>query len=252
MAKVEGNKIILSKEEVQILKESTNLEIIPNKKGIFLLIDKNNNPDNEIQNKNNPSISNEQKEKLINKIKSKKLTDLVEGKFEDTLSKKEIETLKLLLEEKKIIIFKLNETYKKGVYKINENESNNRKIFDSEIFSVEKKPLPDYELEKDGFVATANLERARILSAEHKERIEEGELRGIKSFEGTYYLIQNQLLEDYSNKLIKIFNENEKINLIDLAQKLNTSIELTKIVCEFLKEDGEILEKKKGEYTYIN
>ena len=37
----------------------------------------------------------------------------------------------------------------------------------------------------------------------------------------------------------------------ELAQKINYSKLLTKIICEFLKEEGEILEKRKGQYAYI-
>ncbi len=246
MAKLDGNKLLLNKEELALLGESRELELIPNKKGIFLLIDKHidSNFTEEVLVEENTDQT-----QLLQKISEKKLTDLVEGKFENTLNKKEKELLKKLLEEKKVTIFKLNDSYKKGVYRVNEKTIVRK--FDTEKFNTEKKPLPDYDLEKDGFIATSNLERARILSAEHKERIEEGELRGIKSFEGTYYLIQNYLLENYTKIFLNIFNEKEKISLIELAQISNISIELAKIICEFLKEDGELLEKKKGEYTYI-
>lgn len=252
MAKIEGKNIVLSEEELEILKDSKELEIIPNKKGIFLLIDKSNNEikeEKEIMKKED--VEEELKIKLINKIKSKKLSDLVEGKFEETLSTKEVETLKQLLEEKRVIIFKLSDSYKKGVYKIN-SEENKETVYDSEKFTTDKKHAPDYNLEKDGFLATTNLERAKILSAEHKERIEDGELRGIKSFEGTYYLIDNDLLTNYTNKVINEFNKTQKIELVNLAQNLDASIELIKIVIEFLKEDGEIIERKKGTYQYIN
>lgn len=248
MAKIEGNRIILNQEEAELVKETTEVELIPNKKGIFLLIDKNiNNIEN-----NEQSLENNNEEKnLIKKIKEKKLNELVEGKFENTLSEKEKKILEKLLIERKVLIFKLSESYKKGVYKINEDNEPQKK-FDSENFKMEKKHLPDYDLERDGFIATTNLERARMLSAEHKERIEEGELRGIKSFEGVYYLIQNELLENYTIKLLQIFNEKNKTNLEELSKEVNASKELIKIICEFLKEDGEILEKTKEEYTYIN
>lgn len=247
MAKIDGNKIILNKDEIELIKNIEEFEIIPNKKGIFLLIDKN------IKSINNDELiskENNEEKNLLKKIKEKKLSELVEGKFENTLNENEKKILEKLLIERKVLIFKLSESYKKGVYRINENNETTKK-FDSEKFTLEKKHLPDYELENDGFVATTNLERAKILSAEHKERIEEGELRGIKSFEGIYYLIQNELLENYIIKVLKIFNEKNKIGLEELAQKTNASIELIKIVCEFLKEDGELLEKTKAEYTHI-
>jgi len=246
MAKLDGNKLLLNKEELTLLGESKELELIPNKKGIFLLIDKNTDT---THSEEVVVEKNEDEDQLLQKISEKKLTELVEGKFEETLNKKEKELLQKLLSEKKVTIFKLNDSYKKGVYRVNEKAT--LKKYDSEKFEIDKKPLPDYDLEKDGFFATSNLERARILSAEHKERIEEGELRGIKSFEGTYYLIQNDLLENYTKILLNIFNEKENNSIIELGKTANISLELVKIICEFLKEDGELLEKKKGEYTYI-
>jgi hypothetical protein len=252
MAKIIGENIVLNEEELKLIGKSTELELIPNKEGIFLLIDKNLNQSSESNILPKKEDVNEELEnKLINKIKSKKLSELVEGKFEDTLSTKEVEILNKLLEEKRIIIFKLNESYKKGVYKVNEEEEKEKK-FDSEVFTTDKKHAPDYTLEKDGFVATTNLERAKILSSEHKERIEDGELKGIKSFEGIYYLIDNDLLTNYMNKILNEFHNENKQELIELSEKVDASTELVKIVIEFLKEDGEIIERKKGNYQYIN
>jgi hypothetical protein len=284
MAKIVNGKIILTNEESLLLKENTEFELIPNQKGIFLLIEKTMATDashitcsiqdstkkenlelNEIEeikiNKNNieeikinKNEIDEVELEVIQKIKTAKLNDLVEGKFELTLNTEQKKALEKLIKEEKIILFKLNETYKKGVYKIVEEKKEiiNNTPKESEKFNATLKAIPDYTLEKDGFISTTNTERARILSSEYKEQIESNNLRGIKSFEGVYYLISDALIEKHLKNLLNILEKEKEMTIEELAKKENISTELTKIICEFLKEDGELLEKQKGKYKYIN
>ncbi len=266
MTKLENGKLILSKEEIELLKGVNDLELVPNQKGIFLLIDKKlakeashiacsieekQKENTEIKNEKENKVEerNEKQEEVIGLIKKAKLSDLVEGRFEKQLLEKQKQALLELVASGKVFVFKLNSSYKKGIYRVKEDEKVKR---ESEKFSNEKKPLPDYNLEKDGFIATSNTERARILSQEYRERIEKNELRGIKTFEGTYYLVENHLLEKHIESLLKIMQIEKQISLEELAKKENISTELCKILCEFLKEDGEIMEKKKGNYTFIS
>ena len=97
-----------------------------------------------------------------------------------------------------------------------------------------------------------NKEKKKAYNAEHKEEIKKGDLRGLKSFEGVYYLIDEYLLTKYTTKLLSFFENTPQTTVDDLAKEIDISVELAKIVCEFLKEDGELLEKKLGQYTYIN
>ncbi len=263
MAKIVNGKIILTNEESLLLKEGTEFELIPNQKGIFLLIEKNIATDashifcsiGDTSKKEEEQIEIDEVEiEVIQKIRTAKLSDLVEGKFELTLNPEQKKALTKLIKEGKIILFKLNETYKKGVYKIAEEkkETITNTPKESEKFNATTKAIPDYTLEKDGFISTTNTERARILSSEYKEQIEGNQLRGIKSFEGVYYLISDALIEKHLANLLNILEKEKEITLEELAQKENISTELTKIICEFLKEDGELLEKQKGKYKYIN
>ncbi len=252
MARVEENKLILSKEENDLLKKFKELELIPNQEGIFLLIDKEIAVKKEGKQVcvNVPLI--EEQEQVIGLIKKSRLNELVEGKFEEKLNEKQKKALLELVVQEKVFVFKLNDTYKKGVYRVKEEtlEEKKRLKKDSEEFNAEKKSPVDYTLEKDGFLSTTNTEKAKSLSYEFKEKIEEGELKGIKNFEGTYYLIETNLLGAYSQKINQALIEKE-LSLPELAKQVNISEELTKIICEFLKEEGEIIEKRKGKYQYI-
>jgi hypothetical protein len=254
MVKLEGKKLTLSEEEYVLVKKFEELELIPNQEGIFLLIDKKKAAEREGAQVcvNVPLL--EQHEEVIGMIKKARLSDLVEGKFENQLNAKQKQAMLELIASGRVFVFKLNDSYKKGVYRVKDEEEKNKKRTkrDSEDFNAPKKLPPDYILETDGFVATMNNERAKILSSEYRERIEAGELKGIKSFEGIYYLIETDLLDNYTKKVLGEFLEHNEMTQEEIAEKVNISIELAKIICEFLKEDGELLEKRKGKYKYIS
>lgn len=253
MAKVIGKNIVLSSEETSLLGEGKEFEVIPNHKGVFLLIDKSVMKEKEgtqvcVQ---VPALE-EEKQQVIGLIKKGNLSDLVEGKFELTLNEKQKKALLELVMSEKVIIFKLNQTYKKGVYRVKEEERNeNREKKESENELAVEKPYTEYTLEQDGFLIIKGKDRAANASYEYGRQIKEGLLRGIKSFDGNYYLIQNDLLEEYIHKIINAFANKTTQSLEELSKNIKTSQMLTKIICEFLKEEGEIMEKKKGLIHYI-
>jgi len=250
MAKLEGNKLILSKEETELLKGTGNLEIIPNKKGIFLLMDQTMvceipSP------KEKTDLLGEEKIKVLELIASGNLSNLVEGKFEEKLSEKEKKAFEELQKEGKIFVFKLNESYKKGVYRIKEDEPIAGEKKESENFFAKEKPTNEYTLEADGFIIFQGKENAYSASQQFGMQIKEGLLKGIKSFDGNYYLIETRLLGNYIQKIVLVFAAKKNLSAEELAQNINASKQLTKVICEFLKEEGQILEKKKGIYQYI-
>ena len=264
MVRVKDKQILLDDAEFELLKNFTEMELIPNREGIFLLIDKNKVLAEEGKQVCIDVPLIEEQHEIIEMVTNGNLKELVEGVFEDKLNDKQKKALLELKASGKVFLFKLNETYKKGVYKVRGEEKECVKkeldkieqkkkeiIFDSDNFNAEEKLIPDYVLEKDGFVATKNNERARILSVEHKEQIEGKELFGIKSFEGIYYLINGKLFEKYQTKIISLLETTNNLQIEEIAQKVNASIELVKIVIEFLKEEGELFEKTKGEISFI-
>ncbi|MEK6958868.1 MAG: hypothetical protein AABW59_02370 [archaeon] len=261
MAKVEKERIILSAEEAILLKGIAEVELIPNQKGVFLLIDKGIMGKNEgkevcvqVPAKEKPSDPKEEtRQEVAGLIKKGKLSELVEGKFEATLNEKQRKALLEMVVSGKIYVFKLNETYKKGVYRLNEEAEaeKEREKKDSENFGAPEKPIDEYNLGVDGFIIARYPERARNLSMEYETPIREGKLKGMKSFDGNYYLISTELLEAYIQKTMIAFGSAPTMTLEDLAKNTNASLTLTRIVCDYLKEEGELIEKKKGQYTYI-
>jgi hypothetical protein len=257
MAKVNNRTIELNEEEATLLMKHKELMLIPNQKGIFLLIDKELTQEKEGKQVcvTVPQKENLEKEKqeVIGLIRKENLSKLVEGKFEQTLNEKQRKALLELVATSQVFVFKLNETYKKGVYKIKEENSKeeNREKKESEDFNAKEKNPEEYSIKKDGFLITKSKERAAKISFEYEKEIKEGLLRGMKSFDGNYYLIQTDLLEAYIRKTVLCFNNKPTQTLEEQAKNINASKQLTQIINEFLKEEGEIIERKKGQYTYI-
>lgn len=254
MAKNDGKFLTLSNEEIALLKKYSELTLIPNQEGVFLLIDKNKLLENEgkevcIQVPQKETLD-EEAQQVIGLIRKGKLSELVEGKLEEKLNEKQKTALLELIKEGKVFVFKLNESYKKGVYRVKDEEET-KEILSKQTFDAEEKQIFEYDLDQDGFMIANNVNKARELSLEHEAKIKEGLLKGIKSFDGYYYLIKNEILEYYIKKAVVTLNEKEEQFIEELAKNINASKILTKIICEFLKEDGELIEKKKGKYKYV-
>ncbi len=253
MAKVVGKNIVLNQEEAELVGEGKEYEFIPNDKGIFLMIDKSHLKESEGKQVcvNVPSLE-EEKQQVIGLIKSTRLSDLVEGKFETILNDEQKKALLQLVTGGKVFVFKLNETYKKGVYRVKDEVLEEKKEKkESEYFDAPEKPFDKYTLEQDGFLIIKGKNSAADASYKFEKQIKEGLLRGIKSFDGNYYLIQTELLGDYLKKCVIAFGNNNTQTIEELSKNIKASQTLTRIICEFLKDEGELMERKKGQYSYI-
>ncbi|MFA5361076.1 MAG: hypothetical protein WC290_01360, partial [archaeon] len=124
-------------------------------------------------------------------------------------------------------------------------------VKESKNFNAIEKKIEEYNLEQDGFLIAKNTDKARALSFEYEGQIKEGMLKGIRTFDGNYYLIETDLLEEGLVKIINMFREKKSLTLEETSKLINYSKTLTKIICEFLKEEGELLEKRKDQYSYI-
>ena len=253
MVKVQGKNLTLTNDEAEMLGEANEYELIPNQKGTYLLIDKELLKEKNTPAPKKPISGVEEKEQVVGLIRKGRLSDLVEGKFESTLNDAQKKALLDMVISGKVFVFKLNETYKRGVYRVKDDEQNAEKGGKkaSEEFSAPEKPLEEYDLEKDGFLVVRSKDKASQVSYTYEKQIREGHLKGIRSFDGNYYLIQTDLLNNYINKTLFSMNQKTTQTIEELAQNLKVSKLLVKITCEFLKDEGELMEKKKGAYQYI-
>ena len=185
----------------------------------------------------------EGEQKIIGHLKKLSLSERVEGIFEKRLSGEELTKFREMLSENKVQKFKLNETYKKAVYQLPETQP--------QSFDNTEKPIDEYTLEKDGFLVVKNETRAKTLSEELKDRIKEGEIRGTRSFTGEFFIIKSDLLEKSIDKILSAMKQDKQSYLSGISKKTGLTKTLVAIALEFLKEEGQVLEKRKEFYQYI-
>ena len=211
------------------------------------------------------SVRNEEKpleERVLELLESTPFSDRVEGRFEKMLSPESLQTFRQLLQSKEIVRFKSSPQYQKAVYRSKREMSNPapapkekpKEKVDLSKLELDKthSNIEDYSLQKNGFVVVKNELRAKNLSFQLKAQINSGEVKGIKSFEGIFYIMKAPLFDHVREKLLPYFKEKREAAVDELAQKFNLSKDLVKGSCEFLKEEGELSEKRQGFFKYID
>lgn len=106
-------------------------------------------------------------------------------------------------------------------------------------------------LEIEGFTICKDTNEAKTLSLKLKERIEKGEIRGIKSFDGMFYIAENDLYQKHKDNALALISKETGINSERVSAVLKIDPILARIVCELLKDEGEIIEKRKEQYQAI-
>jgi len=170
------------------------------------------------------------------------LSKKVEGEFEKQLNEKELKRFNELLKQGLIEKFKLNESYKKAIYRIVPKKKIKK---DFDVNSTAK------TIESNGFEVIVNDNQAKMFCEEFNSEIKENSIKGIKGFDGYFYVIQSDLLEETKPKIIQLLSQAKTVSLKELNEKAFLPADLIKAVIEFLKEEGEILEKRKGLYQII-
>ncbi len=272
-------------------------EISKVKDGLFVLYESESQPAKAVPKKDFKGID----QSIFSLLYAKNLSDRVEGRFEEFLTAEEKERFSQLIREKSIIPFKLNEQYKKAVYKTREeieiapNPENTAKEsmardITSSIKNVTKpkqsqptpiqpvknvqpiaqqpksvlapaplrKPIqplrkPDsfYSLDKNQFAVISNENEAKQLSQSMCDQIRRKEVMGTKSFDGDYFVIKSTMYEKQSPVVLSLIKGNSPISADEIAKTLRLDKQLVMAVCEFLKEEGEISERRKELYEFI-
>ncbi len=181
---------------------------------------------------------------------------------EDELTKDELKVLKkigkirhwkrtrnnlhvLLQEEEEKTMKKL---INKGVLFEYTKEGEKRIGIDREYFPlVTGKENSIDKLENKGYAVVEEEREAKELQKEIKEKGIENKVRGIRGFDRKYYVIKKDKLEQLKDKIVKELGE-EKI-VQDISEDLGIEEELCKTALTLMREDGEIVEKKKDVYT---
>ena len=190
----------------------------------------------------------ETEQKIIGYLYNWQLKDRVQGIFEKKLSGAELKKFGEMLSKDKVWVFKLNEKYRKAIYK---PMAEKEKAKNQAKFENREKPIEEYTIENDGFLVVKNEMRAKAISEEYQEKIKGGEIKGIRSFSGEFFIIRTDLLVSSQEKVLLALRGTKSAELAALSEKTGFTPTLVRIAMEFLKEEGQVIEKRKGYYQYI-
>lgn len=177
------------------------------------------------------------------------LSNRIEGKFEKTLNTEEKKRFEELLKDGTIEKFKLNEQYKNAVYRLDE-----KKLKEKQPRSDSAASAPDAnasQLNQNGFVILKNDSEAREITNRFFQEFKKGEIRGLKSFDGSVLMIKTSLLQELQPRLLQALEKEKKASLQTLSENTRLAPDAVRIACEFLKEDGHIFEKTKNQYCVV-
>ncbi|MFH0906421.1 MAG: hypothetical protein V1824_03730 [archaeon] len=239
---------------------------------------------------NNSNKRNAIKEEIIELLNDRELplNKKIKGAFEKLLDKKALEVFNNMLKANEIYLFKLSSKYKAPIYKVKDLEEINfdnknksyipienleTKITEDNTNLIENfnttttytapENLPnknisnldieklETDFEKKRFAIINNLSLIEVFSRKYFSKVKSGEIVGLKSFDGNYYIIYLDLYTKIKDKIFKIIKSKKSILLSEIAKESKLDIELIKLAIEFLKEECIIIEKKKEVFCAV-
>lgn len=184
--------------------------------------------------------------RVFSLLEKAKLSDRVEGKFEKLLPKPELEKFRELLKKGEIEKFRLSEKYEKSIYR--KSIGKEQEAESGVIGSVEE----CFErFNNNGFLLLGKESIAKDFSQSIANEIRNGTVLGIRNFDKEFCIIDLKLFERTKPLVINYLKKKRTAFLEQLSKELNKKKELIKIVCEISKESGDLIEKRKEEYTII-
>lgn len=189
-------------------------------------------------------------QKVLRLLKTHHTPDLIEGRFERLLVAEELVAFSELRNAGKIECIKTNPKFDKGIYR---EVSPHAKKADTPPapIPIAEKVAEEYSLLHDGFMVLRSDGAAKAASYDLAERIKAGEIKGIKSFDGFYYIIENSLLQKHTPRLLSVLQQEKTMDIAKVAEQNGIPIVLARVALEFAKEDGVVIEKKKNMYAYV-
>lgn len=215
--------------------------------------------------------------RIFSLLEKKDLKERVEGKFEKFLNEGELKRFNELLKQGEIIKFTLSKKYTKAIYKsrAEKEREENKNSPGRESAAIPAGPAgsasqswgkkPGQEnakkgsaenfaggnLDEKGYLVIRNEGDAKRFSSEMGDRMKKGEIKGMKSFDGNFYVILSESYSQFAEKVLTYIEKKKTAQLDEIANDLKIDKTLAKIICEFLMEDGSLSEKRKGLYQYV-
>jgi biotin operon repressor len=101
-------------------------------------------------------------------------------------------------------------------------------------------------LAKEGYLIVENPALAKDVDEKLKREKRESDYRGVRGFDKKYYLISKSGLAELEKKFDKALAKEKQLKAV--ADELGVKEGLAKAAIEVLREEGKIIEKRRGTY----
>jgi antitoxin component of MazEF toxin-antitoxin module len=109
-------------------------------------------------------------------------------------------------------------------------------------------PAPAETMAGKKFEILANPNDARAFLAKADADIKSGSLVVVRGFDKKYYVTTRDAVDSEGSKMIAALRK-KAMRVEDLAAECNADVGLARTVLEVLRESGDVIEKKRGEYA---
>jgi hypothetical protein len=197
-------------------------------------------------------IPNEAEKKVLKRLLSIKFQNRTPAYVNNVLSPEEKDVLKQLEEKKFINVFR-GRKYPQGVYNINDKiyaTLYGKKTVGGKPAQAapQKKENPADTLDKKGYAVGTSQDLKGIID-KNKTAIKSGRIKGLKGFDGRFYIARMDYISKMSSPIIKQLDKEKSID--EIAENLKVEPDAVRTVLHILAEAGDVIEKRKGVYAAI-
>lgn len=107
------------------------------------------------------------------------------------------------------------------------------------------------QLDSKGFVILDKEDDAKMLSKQLEREIKDGKVRGVRGFDKKFYVVSSTALQKFSEKLLPALSGKEPLSASNAAQVAGLDEQACLAALQVLREDGEVLEKKRGHFIAV-
>jgi hypothetical protein len=140
--------------------------------------------------------------------------------------------------------------YKNGVYSISDKVYPLIQAKQTKKEEPKLKGDPNYSLLlTQGYLIIRDQKDAKLLSEKLKTEMKSGSVKGIKGFDGAFYVVRKDYFSKASKSILDVLSEESDV--ASITQNTKLAPEAVAAVLHHLAESGDIIEKKRGVYVAI-
>ncbi len=199
-------------------------------------------------------VPSEAEKNVLKRLLSIKFQNRTPAYVHKTLSVEEKNVLKELERKNFINVFR-GKKYPDGVYNISDmvyaalyGQKTAKEARPATPAKREVGENPADTLEQKGYAVGSSKDLKDIID-KNKAEIKSGKIKGLKGFDGRFYIAKMEYVSKMSPAIIKQLDSEKSID--EIAESMGVETDAIRTVLHILAEAGDVIEKRKGVYAAI-